>query len=59
MYAISVRHRSQCRRNALAGGLTAVGELGGFIEARPGAAVKRRPVPVRLRDWKEVYEELP
>ena len=32
-----------------------MGEIGGFIKHRRETPT-RRPVPVRLRDWKEVYE---
>lgn len=29
----------------------------GFLKTRDRALPQRRPVPIRLRDWKEVYEE--
>jgi glutamate synthase (NADPH) small chain len=35
-----------------------MGELGGFLK-NGRATPTRRPVPVRLRDWKEVYEPFP
>ncbi len=35
-----------------------MGELGGFLKHGRESA-SRRPVPVRLRDWKEVYEPFP
>ena len=35
-----------------------MGELGGFLKNNR-ATPTRRPVPVRLRDWKEVYEPFP
>jgi glutamate synthase (NADPH/NADH) small chain len=35
-----------------------MGELGGFLKNKR-ATPTRRPVPVRLRDWKEVYEPYP
>jgi len=35
-----------------------VGEVTGFMKWQR-ATPSRRPVPVRLRDWKEVYEEFP
>ena len=35
-----------------------MGELGGFMKHQR-AAPTRRPVPVRLQDWKEVYEPFP
>jgi glutamate synthase (NADPH) small chain len=35
-----------------------MGELGGFLKHGRETAT-RRPVPVRLRDWKEVYEPFP
>ena len=34
-----------------------MGELGGFLRYERETA-PRRPVPVRVRDWREVYEEL-
>ena len=36
-----------------------MGDITRFPEARPGARPSIVPVPVRLRDWKEVYEEFP
>ena len=35
-----------------------MGEIGGFMK-HGRATPTRRPVPVRLRDWKEVYEPFP
>ena len=35
-----------------------MGEIGGFLK-HGRATPTRRPVPVRLRDWKEVYEPFP
>ena len=35
-----------------------MGELGGFMK-HGRATPTRRPVAVRLRDWKEVYEPFP
>jgi glutamate synthase (NADPH/NADH) small chain len=35
-----------------------VGETTGFLQWQRTTAW-HRPVPVRLRDWKEVYEEFP
>ena len=29
----------------------------GFLKTRERELPERRPVPVRIRDWKEVYEE--
>ena len=29
----------------------------GFLKIRERELPQRRPVPVRIRDWKEVYEE--
>jgi glutamate synthase (NADPH) small chain len=35
-----------------------VGEATGFLKWERETPT-RRPVPVRLRDWKEVYEDFP
>lgn len=34
-------------------------DIHGFLKHRERELPKRRPVPVRIRDWKEVYEEQP
>ncbi|MGE9807709.1 MULTISPECIES: glutamate synthase subunit beta [unclassified Janibacter] len=34
-----------------------MGDPQGFLKTRERELPKRRPVPVRIRDWKEVYEE--
>ena len=31
----------------------------GFLKTRERELPRRRPVPVRIKDWKEVYEEQP
>ena len=31
----------------------------GFLRTRERELPRRRPVPVRIKDWKEVYEEQP
>jgi glutamate synthase (NADPH/NADH) small chain len=34
-----------------------VGDPQGFLKTRERELPRRRPIPVRIRDWKEVYEE--
>jgi glutamate synthase (NADPH/NADH) small chain len=34
-----------------------MGDAQGFLKTRERELPRRRPVPVRIRDWKEVYEE--
>ena len=36
-----------------------MGEVTGFLQVGDGRRRTHRPVPVRLRDWKEVYEDFP
>jgi glutamate synthase (NADPH) small chain len=36
-----------------------VGDPQGFLKTRERELPRRRPVPVRIKDWKEVYEEQP